>query len=147
MKKHKDIIESQKGFIQRRKDFLELNYKFFDNLVGQIGKELEIPNGSFIKYKAGTNDNINIIEEWVELSDADERCSMRVGIVADNVSHTVNLSNFKNGNDFTLSVSCADEHKEFEYDLKTDDPELIDFEDVVTFISDSLVGNYDKWKF
>ncbi|WP_299678486.1 hypothetical protein [uncultured Dokdonia sp.] len=146
MKKHKDILESQKRFVQRREDFLELNYKFYDNLVRQIGEELEIPNGSLIKYKAGTNDNINIIEKWMELND-DESCSMRVGIVADNISHTVSLSNYKNGNDFTLSVICEDEHKEFEYNLKTVQPDSIDFKDVTTFISDSLVGSYDKWKF
>ncbi len=146
MKKHKDILEAQKRFVQRRKDFLELNYIFFDNLVREIGKEMEIPNGNFKKYRAGTNDNINIIEEWVELND-DESCSMRVGIIVENIVHNVDLVNYKTENKLTLSVSCVDEIKEYEYELSKIKPEAVNFKNVVAFISESLVGRYDKWKF
>jgi hypothetical protein len=146
MKTFKDILLAKESFIKRREEFLELNYQFYLNLIGQIGEKGQIPNGGLIKYKNGTRDNINIVEEWTELND-DESCSMQIGIITDQISHDVDFSTHKRKFELTLSVTINRETKEFEFDLTEQKPDEINFDEVVDYIFEELSDNYEKWTF
>lgn len=146
MKIYQDILIAKENFIKRKEEYLELNYQFYLNLIEQIGEKGKVPNGGIIKYKNGTRDNINIVEEWIELND-DESCSMQIGIITNPVSHDIDLSTHKQKSVLTLRVTINRETKEFKFDLSEQKPDKINFDEVVEFIFNELSTNYEKWTF
>lgn len=146
MKKFNDILIVEENFFTRKEQYLNLNYEFYLNLIKQIGKKGEIPNGGLLKYKSGTRDNINIVEEWIEFND-DESCSMQIGIVTNNLSHDIHFSTkIKQKSNLTLSVTTDINVKQFEFDLMKQKVQEINFDDVVEYIFETLIKFYDNWK-
>ena len=146
MKTFKDILLAKENFIKRRDEFLELNHQFYLNLIKQIGEKGNILKSGLLKYKSGTRDNINIVEEWIELND-DESCTMQIGIIVDQISHDVDLSTYKQKSELKLIITINRETKKFEFDLTEQKPDEINFDEVVNYIFEELSYYYEKWTF
>ncbi|MCS4240188.1 hypothetical protein M2306_001754 [Myroides gitamensis] len=144
MKTFGDILNSQINFLTRRDKVLSINYEFYLNLVYQIGNKGQIPDGSLIKYQKGTNSNINIVEEWVELND-DETCSMRIGIVVNNTNHLVSLSTKQEKSNIDLTVTTDLEVRNYQYNLENNKISDLNFDDVVSNIFEDIVNSYNNW--
>ncbi|RKE77974.1 hypothetical protein [Chryseobacterium sp. AG363] len=146
MKTYNDILSAQTNFVERRNKYLELNHKFYLNFMKQLGEKGKIPDGGLIKYQKGTNKNINIVEEWVELND-DESCSIRIGISVENILHILYLSTKKQKSDLVLDIVSDAGNKKFLYQLSSENVETLNFDEEITFIFDILVQCYDQYKY
>lgn len=144
MKKYEDILDAQNNFIIRRnKYFLELNYTFFLRMVNEFYEKAEIPNDSMIKYKYGTNENINIVEEWVDLDD-NLICSMRISIKIAEVYHDVRFLTTQVDNKLILKVVIDAAYDEFIFDISKNDISDLGFENVINFVVETIIAVYDK---
>ncbi len=147
MKKHQEIIKAQNEFKVRRESYLKLNHEFFLNFTNQLYKKAELPNNGMIKYKYGTDDNSNIVEDWLEIDD-NGNCAMRISVIANDIRHDFWLSNSKDGDTLKLEISNGNEAKKFAYDLTIQkNVAQIEFESEIDFIIDSAIILYDRWRF
>lgn len=147
MKKHQEIIKAQEEFKTRKENYLNLNYEFFLNFINQLYEKAELPKNGMIKYKYGTDENSNIVEDWLEVSDNGD-CEMRISIIANEIGHDFWLSNSKKGNTLKLQISNGDENRDFDYDLTIEKKmSEIKFESEIDFIIDSAINIYERWTF
>lgn len=142
MKNYQDILNAQKKFYSRKQQYFNLNCEFYLNLINQISAKGEIPKGGLLKYKCGTNDNSNIVEDWIMLNN-DGSCSMQISIIVNNILHDVDLLTNKQNNLLTLTIKIYTENQEFNFDLSKTDVNTINFDNVIEYIFEILANNYD----
>lgn len=144
MKTYQDIIAAQNNFyIRRRNYFLDLNYSFFLRLTNEFYEKAELPLDAMIKYKHGTNENINMVEEWTYL-DENLICSMRISLKVAEVYHDVNFFTKKIDNNLILKVLIDVDYDEFIFDISNNDVKYLDLDSIIEFVIVTIINVYDQ---
>lgn len=147
MKTHKDLIIAQLQFIEKRDMFMKINASFFLNLINQLHLIGEIPAGSLIKFRVGTDDNINIVEECLNLED-NGSCTMRISILTNGISQFVYFQTTKDEDLLNLEIQINNSSETFKYDISSEVLiEIIDFSDAINYIFEALEKSYTCWRF
>jgi hypothetical protein len=117
------------------------------NLVNQIKEKAKLPQGGLVTYKHNTNKHINIVEDWMVLEN-DESCNMRIGIVVESIIHEIKFEIKKADNNFILKVIIASIENKFNFEISSlSDVQAIQFDEVVSFIIDSIINTYDHLRY
>lgn len=123
-------------------DFWNLTCEFYLQLVNKMVKEMEIPNGSLIKYEKDSDQNCNVIEKCVSIDDC--IATFNVGLIVDEIQQDITFKTRKNkSNQVALQVIIDDCQHEFLFDIADkSNISTLDFSNVFDYITHVIIKQF-----